>query len=636
MSSQSDFMIVNGGVLKGYAGPGGDVTVPQGVYLIGKNAFDRCVNLRSITLPEGVIGIEYGAFRMCSSLQSVFLPEGLKSIEDYAFSCCSELQNVTFPKSLINIKYGAFDECISLQSITIPGRVKSIGGSAFSGCSSMKSINLEEGVASIREYAFRGCVGLRSVTLPQSITNIDSTAFKECAGLADENGMVIINGILFDCYNSTEEIIVPDGVTRIGFRAFDKCEKLRSITIPESVASIEEGAFTGCINLRDITLTKGLQKVGSYVFRDCSDLSVRIRDWTPAISKILKDCKFKTLYTEDISKVPATYRPAAALGFVLEKSTDLSTEQAEGYMTYFKRSAGKLAELAGEHIELLYFLLEHKFIKPKDVDAFMTAASKKGGPEAVAAMLNYQNEFGAEKIAKAREKKEKNVGQVFDRTLVRAQRTPDDGISGLTFVITGNLSKPSWQGTIRFQIWDSRKQVKEYLESYGAKLGTSISKSTDFLVTADPSSDSEKANKARELGVEVITVEEFNAMVGRRFKNEEQITVPSWVRTLGGHAFAFRSNLKSVTLPEGVIDIKAYAFYECTNLQNVTIPETVKSIEPCAFAECTNLRSITLPKGLTSIGYWAFHGCLNLTIHAPAGSYAEQYAEENSIPFVAE
>ena len=369
------------------------------------------------------------------------------------------------------------------------------------------------------------------------------------------------------------------------------------------------------------------------MFRGCGDLSVRVREWTPGLSETLKGCKVNVLYTDDISKVPVAYRPAAALGFVLEKSTDLSTEQAEGYMTYFKRSAGKLAELAGEHIELLYFLLEHKFIKPKDVDAFMTAASKKGGPEAVAAMLNYQNELGAEKIAKAREKKEKNVGQVFDRTLVRAQRTPDDGISGLTFVITGNLSKPSWQGTIRFQIWESRKQVKEYLESYGAKLGTSVTKSTDFLVTADPSSDSEKAKKARELGVEVISVEEFNAMVGRRFKNEEQITVPSWIRTLGGHAFAFRSNLKSVTLPEGVVDIKAYAFYECTNLQSVTIPETVKSIEPCAFAECTNLRSVTLPKGLTSIGYWAFHGCLNLTIHAPAGSYAEQYAKENNIPF---
>ena len=33
---------------------------------------------------------------------------------------------------------------------------------------------------------------------------------------------------------------------------------------------------------------------------------------------------------------------------------------------------------------------------------------------------------------------------------------------------------------------------------------------------------------------------------------------------------------------------------------------------------------------------WAFVDCPNLTIHAPAGSYAEQYAKENHIPFVAE
>jgi hypothetical protein len=29
-------------------------------------------------------------------------------------------------------------------------------------------------------------------------------------------------------------------------------------------------------------------------------------------------------------------------------------------------------------------------------------------------------------------------------------------------------------------------------------------------------------------------------------------------------------------------------------------------------------------------------GCRKLTIYAPAGSYAEQYAKENNIPFVAE
>ena len=37
-----------------------------------------------------------------------------------------------------------------------------------------------------------------------------------------------------------------------------------------------------------------------------------------------------------------------------------------------------------------------------------------------------------------------------------------------------------------------------------------------------------------------------------------------------------------------------------------------------------------------NIDYSAFYNCPNLTIHAPAGSYAEQYARDNTIPFVAE
>lgn len=36
---------------------------------------------------------------------------------------------------------------------------------------------------------------------------------------------------------------------------------------------------------------------------------------------------------------------------------------------------------------------------------------------------------------------------------------------------------------------------------------------------------------------------------------------------------------------------------------------------------------------MTEIDKRAFDGCPNLTIHAPAGSYAEQYAKKNNIPF---
>ncbi len=44
---------------------------------------------------------------------------------------------------------------------------------------------------------------------------------------------------------------------------------------------------------------------------------------------------------------------------------------------------------------------------------------------------------------------------------------------------------------------------------------------------------------------------------------------------------------------------------------------------------------VTIPAGVTEIGSSAFDGCKKLTIHAPAGSAAERYAEEKDIPFEA-
>ena len=44
---------------------------------------------------------------------------------------------------------------------------------------------------------------------------------------------------------------------------------------------------------------------------------------------------------------------------------------------------------------------------------------------------------------------------------------------------------------------------------------------------------------------------------------------------------------------------------------------------------------VTIPEGVKEIGWSAFKDCKKLTIHAPAGSAAERYAEEKDIPFEA-
>ena len=79
-----------------------------------------------------------------------------------------------------------------------------------------------------------------------------------------------------------------------------------------------------------------------------------------------------------------------------------------------------------------------------------------------------------------------------------------------------------------------------------------------------------------------------------------------------GRLFAQREVLESitsVTIPSGVTKIGMSVFRGCTKLQAVVIPETVKSIGRYAFLDCSK----------------------SLTIHAPSGSFAAEYARKNKI-----
>jgi hypothetical protein len=80
-----------------------------------------------------------------------------------------------------------------------------------------------------------------------------------------------------------------------------------------------------------------------------------------------------------------------------------------------------------------------------------------------------------------------------------------------------------------------------------------------------------------------------------------------------------------------VVAIGEHAF-EKAGFTAVILPECVSSIGWFAFYECPRLVSVTIPASVTSIGYAVFDGCGALTLHCPAGSYAEGYARSYGIP----
>ena len=73
-------------------------------------------------------------------------------------------------------------------------------------------------------------------------------------------------------------------------------------------------------------------------------------------------------------------------------------------------------------------------------------------------------------------------------------------LSGMVFVITGDVHH-----------YKNRDEFKAYVESQGGKVTGSVSKKTSCLVNNDVESTSSKNKKAKELGIPIISEEEFIA-----------------------------------------------------------------------------------------------------------------------------
>ena len=113
----------------------------------------------------------------------------------------------------------------------------------------------------------------------------------------------------------------------------------------------------------------------------------------------------------------------------------------------------------------------------------------------------------------------------------------------------------------------------------------------------------------------------------------ESVVIPDSVTSIGSAAFLYCKGLKSISIPDGVATIGDNMFTGCTGLERVIIPNSVTHIGANAFTGCDSLKSIYIPAGVVSIDGDAFEGVPGVTIAGVAGSFAETYAAENSIPF---
>ncbi|MBQ2941341.1 MAG: NAD-dependent DNA ligase LigA [Clostridia bacterium] len=134
----------------------------------------------------------------------------------------------------------------------------------------------------------------------------------------------------------------------------------------------------------------------------------------------------------------------------------------------------------------------------KTLDAFMAAneeelsAIEDIGPITAKNIVTYMSE--TQNLSNIQ-----NLVGAGVNTVYKEEELTDERFSGLTFVLTGTL--PTY----------TRDQASAIIERFGGKVSGSVSKKTSYVLFGDEAGS--KLTKAKDLGVTLITEEEFNEMI---------------------------------------------------------------------------------------------------------------------------
>ncbi len=444
------------------------------------------------------------------------------------------------------------------------------------------------------------CAGFTEV-LPFGAAGLAVSAADDAIETADlrfrpnDDGTLRVAKVL----SRNKEIVIPGEingmkVTKISKKAFYNAVLLEKITIPETVTEIGEQAFEGCFSLKDTGLTSGIKTIGKCAYKDCRGLhEVTIPGNIDTVSTgIFAGCT--RLQRATIKSGVNTISSGAFLGCLSLK--ELIIEDG-------------LERIEGGAFENCYAL---KSIEIPDSTlnigayAFTDTAWYKSQPDG-----------------------DVYLGKVFLMRKGTDKSDPKLTIKSGTRAIAANALWTRTQFT-SVELPDSLEVIGETAFFYCTGL-TSIklpkrlrSIGGNAFLNCDGLESIEIPDSVTELG--------YQSFSG--CKSLVSVKLPQNLSVLESAVFGYCDSLRSIKLPADLKELRSEAFTNCTSLESIELPEGLTKIDDLVFSGCSSLRTVIIPDTVTAIYNDAFLGCDKLTIYGKKGSYAENYAKINGIPFV--
>ena len=276
------------------ARPDAEYTVPEGVYGVYTNAFQRASYLTKITLPaslkESPSTAEFNGYTSAQNLREIAVAAGntaFKSVDGVLLSADGK-KLIAYP----NGKAGSSSTNPAYQGVTgqpnasvykVPDGVESIEQAAFAQVNGLTAIELN-GVKKLAKGAFDKAVKLRNVLLGPSVDTIEDGAFGGNNDLAAfdvdsanpnytaDNGVIYTKNkeelVLFPAGKAGEYTTLPT-TKKIRNRAFYYAQKVTKVTFNSNLEVIDNDAFQATTKLANITFEAPakIKTIGTFAFQ---------------------------------------------------------------------------------------------------------------------------------------------------------------------------------------------------------------------------------------------------------------------------------------------------------------------------------------------------------------------------------
>ena len=575
------------------------------VTAIGDSAFNQkaCANtLMEITLPDTIVSIGKNAFSDRVQLITINMPASLQTIGNNAFDGCSRLKTLDMRGiTLTEMGTGVFKDCISLTGVNtgedtscfyFPSGLTILPKDTFSGCTRLQNISGLEGIEKIDESAFEGCEFFDQIYIPSSVTEIGKSAFNGCTRMVTVTGCEQLGTLGDGVFNGCTSLInlpvdiMEQRISAWGTSVFNGCTSLRNFKIPTHVYEIPDNTFSGCIMLQDMEIPDNIQRVGVSAFENCTSLTKVDLTTQLNLNIIEKEAWRGCTGVTEVTIVAPNLRGIDANAFsecTSLKTATITSECPDG-LSLGGGVFGACTALKDCTFNATFSL--------DDKDFF--------GESTFEDCISLVNVNFAEGLA-----------TLPERTFYNCTSLKWDSEKFLPSTI--RTIGPEAFGKCTFDKVD----IPDRIQVIDEAAFSGCTKMTDFTTTTSLRLIGNEAFSGCTSLVNIPLYDGLETINDGAFANCTSlvnISVPDTVVYMGNSVFSGCSALKNVKLTNKLEAATTNMFKKCTSLESIDLSNTrVTSIKANAFDGCTSLKYVKWPKDISSIDNYAFRGCTALT-----------------------